>query len=166
MEVVEGATRGGLDGHLLVELNAMRALGLHQQMDPGAEHALEVALEMAAPTGTRRIFVLLGEAMRAMIQGYVVGGGTQPFASKVLEAFEALPSGRPMPGSPRPTIQLSDRERQVLKLAAKGLTNDQIARQLVISVNTVKTHYKRINAKLQVGNRTAAVNRASELSLI
>lgn len=61
---------------------------------------------------------------------------------------------------------LSDRERSVLRLVAAGLSNPEIARELIIAVDTVKAHLKHISAKLEAHNRTQAVARAKELGLI
>lgn len=61
---------------------------------------------------------------------------------------------------------LSEREKDVLQLIAAGLTNQEIADKLFISLNTVRTHTKNINAKLGVHNRTQAAARAKELSLL
>ena len=58
---------------------------------------------------------------------------------------------------------LSNRELDVLRLVAAGLTNREIALELSIAVSTVKTHMKNIHAKLGVRNRTQAVARAREL---
>nr|WP_082805328.1 LuxR C-terminal-related transcriptional regulator [Pseudomonas sp. BMS12] len=60
---------------------------------------------------------------------------------------------------------LSKRELDVLKLIARGLSNQQIAEELFISLHTVKTHAQRINFKLGVERRTQAVARAKELGL-
>jgi LuxR family transcriptional regulator, maltose regulon positive regulatory protein len=61
---------------------------------------------------------------------------------------------------------LTDREHEVLRLLAAGLSNREIAEQLVVSVNTVKAHAKSVNSKLNTHNRTQAVNRAQELGLL
>jgi len=61
---------------------------------------------------------------------------------------------------------LSDREKQVLQLVAEGLTNQEIADQLVISLSTVKKHINNIYGKLQVRNRTQAINYARKLQFL
>ena len=61
---------------------------------------------------------------------------------------------------------ISDREQAVLELIAKGLSNQEIADKLHISLHTVKTHARRINAKLEVKSRTQAIVRARELGLL
>jgi LuxR family maltose regulon positive regulatory protein len=64
-----------------------------------------------------------------------------------------------------PAGELSERERDVLRLLRSDLSGPDIARELVVSVNTVRTHTKRIYAKLGVTSRRAAVRRAAELGL-
>jgi LuxR family maltose regulon positive regulatory protein len=61
---------------------------------------------------------------------------------------------------------LSERELDVLRLLGTDLDGPDIARQLVVSLNTVRTHTKNIYAKLGVNNRRAAVRRAQELNLM
>ncbi|MDX1801305.1 MAG: LuxR C-terminal-related transcriptional regulator [Marinobacter sp.] len=61
---------------------------------------------------------------------------------------------------------ISDREQSVLELIAMGLSNQDIADKLHISLHTVKTHARRINAKLNVRSRTQAIVRARELGLL
>ncbi|HCX22805.1 MAG: helix-turn-helix transcriptional regulator [Flammeovirgaceae bacterium] len=61
---------------------------------------------------------------------------------------------------------LSDRELEVLKLLADGLSNQQIADQLFVSLNTTKTHLAKIYQKLNVSRRTQAVQKAREIGVI
>jgi LuxR family transcriptional regulator, maltose regulon positive regulatory protein len=61
---------------------------------------------------------------------------------------------------------LTERELEVLHLVAQGLSNRQIAAQLVLALDTVKGHNRRIYEKLQVQRRTEAVARARALGLI
>jgi LuxR family maltose regulon positive regulatory protein len=77
----------------------------------------------------------------------------------------ALPGPREEDGHP-PVEQLSPREFDVLKRLAQMMTTDEIAADLYLSVNTVKTHLKGIYRKLAVTRRSAAVRRARELELL
>jgi LuxR family maltose regulon positive regulatory protein len=61
---------------------------------------------------------------------------------------------------------LTDRELDVLRLLAEGLSNRDIADQLVLSVGTVKVHTRNIYSKLGVGSRTQAIVRGRELGLL
>ena len=61
---------------------------------------------------------------------------------------------------------LSDRELDVLRLLDSDLTGPEIARQLYVSLNTMRTHTKRIFTKLDVNNRSAAVRRGHQLGLL
>ena len=61
---------------------------------------------------------------------------------------------------------LTDREAEVLRMLAIGLSNREIAEKLVISLSTIKTHITRIYNKLDVASRTQAVMRARELKII
>lgn len=72
-----------------------------------------------------------------------------------------------MPGASRQLFQaLSPKEMQVLNLVCLGFTNDEIAEELSVTVNTVKTHVKSVARKLQCRNRTEIAFRAHELNLV
>jgi DNA-binding NarL/FixJ family response regulator len=95
------------------------------------------------------------DAIRAVYSGESV---LHPaIARKVLNRFVST-SGRPE--GQEPSGMLSDREIEVLKLAAKGLSNQDIAERLCLSIRTVQGHLGHIFNKLQVGSRTEAVVRA------
>jgi DNA-binding CsgD family transcriptional regulator len=64
------------------------------------------------------------------------------------------------------TLGISERELQVLELLAQGRSNKEIANQLSVSPNTVKTHVSRVFEKLEVRRRTEAILRARELGMI
>ena len=78
-------------------------------------------------------------------------------AKKVLNRFVSS-GGKPQ--ATKPADVLSDREKEILRLATKGLSNADIAKELYLSVRTVQGHLGHIFNKLQVGSRTEAVVRA------
>jgi DNA-binding NarL/FixJ family response regulator len=94
-------------------------------------------------------------------------GGTvisPPTARRLLhDLVAAQPDNRPTPAS---VDALTEREREVLRLIARGLTNKEIAEQLVISELTAKTHVSRILTKLDLVNRVHAVVFAYETGVV
>ena len=96
----------------------------------------------------------LVDAIRAVYSGESVLHPS--IARKVLNRFVSA-SGKPE--GKEPSGMLSDREMEVLKLAAKGLSNQDIAEKLCLSIRTVQGHLGHIFNKLQVGSRTEAVVR-------
>ncbi len=127
-----------------------------------AAAALERALQLAEPQGYLRVFLDEGEPLRKMLSA----------ANRQLSALSPQPPVLAIPPAPPPghpsstTAPLSARELEVLLLMAKGLTNQQIAASLYISLNTVKTHIKNILGHLDVENRTQAVDRARQMGLL
>lgn len=77
----------------------------------------------------------------------------------------APPIQEPLPGEGR-THHLSPREMEVLQLMAAGLSNQEIAEALFVSLNTIKTHGANIFAKLDVRWRTQAIQKAKSLGLL
>ena len=132
--------------------------------------ALEQALTMAEPEGYVRTFVDEGKAMRDLLRHAAAGGIASSYTGRLLSAFgePARPvsttSGRP--GAPDIAEPLTEREAEILRLISVGMTNQEIASQLVISVATVKRHITNIYGKLGVSHRTQATARANELNLL
>ena len=89
------------------------------------------------------------------------------YLKHLLAAFPAEAIGPASPPKPSGLIEpLSERELEVLGLMSEGLTNPDIAKRLIISLSTVKTHLNNIYGKLSVRNRAEAVLRAKELGLL
>ncbi len=94
----------------------------------------------------------------------LVASGKQyvhPTLGAALLAPDASPARLGGPGG-----ELSDRELEVLRMMALGLTNAEIAKQLYVSVRTVETHRSHIHQKLNVRNRAELVRRAKEAGLL
>ena len=146
---------------LLLQALAHQAADEHEQ----AVQAVGEALALAAPGGLLRPFVDEGAPMAALLQEAVKGSVAPLFAQQVLAAFgetsvSQLPTAQPLPDP------LSERELEVLKLLTTELTGPEIARELMISLNTLRTHTKNIYAKLGVNSRRTAVRRAEAINLL
>lgn len=139
-------------------------------------------------TGTSVIMVTMHEnsdylleALKAGAAGYVLKGATKreiiTTVRQVLGGESALQpelatrllrrlANEGPTDAAAPAEQLTPREREVLRLVAQGQTNQEIGRELTLSVSTVKTHVEHIIAKLEVSDRTQAAVRAAQLGLL
>ena len=99
---------------------------------------------------------------------HTIAAGDSLLSPSVTRRVIERMAGQPVPGnSADPRLEeLTAREREVLKLVARGLSNAEIAAQLLIEESTVKTHLKRVLAKLRVRDRAQAVILAYETGLI
>ncbi len=146
---------------LILQALARQAQGETQE----ARQALDEALAMAAPAGLIRLFVDEGLPMTALLQEAAGQSSAPAFGQELLDALGAVEFDPPQ--ASRPLLDpLSGRERDVLQLLATELNGPEIARQLMVSLNTMRTHTKNIYSKLGVNSRRAAVNRARELGLL
>jgi LuxR family maltose regulon positive regulatory protein len=156
----------------MLDILITTALAYHAQGSTSQAFAsLERALTLAQPEGYFRIFVNEGESMRSLLLDFRGLIEKQPrgkdhelrgYVDKLLSAF-AQPAEIPQSNS---IELLSERELEVLRLIAQGLSNDEISQQLFLALDTVKGHNRRIYNKLQVQRRTEAIIRARELGLL
>ena len=140
----------------------LQALGYQLQDDTAAALVpLERALTLAEPDGYVRMFVDEGPAMAGLLQVAAKQKIAPEYARQLLAAF-GKPEKRTLvtKGLMEP---LSGRELDVLRLLGTDLDGPGIARQLVVSLSTLRTHTRSIYSKLGVNNRRAAVRRAEEL---
>ena len=168
----EAAEAGGRTGSV-IEILSLQALAYQSQGDrTQAMAALERALTMAEPEDYVRTFVDEGAPMAALLRRAATRGVAPAYLSKLLDALDAeAPMRRSPTGPASPVVQpleepLSEREFEVLRLIAAGLSNREIAQDLVLATGTVKKHTNNIFTKLGVCSRTQAVAHARELGLL
>ena len=164
-----GAESLGRKGSL-IEVLALQALAFQAQGDvERALSALERALSLAEPEGYVRVFLDEGEPMVRLLRQAASRGVAPGYASRLLAATPAAQEAgiRKPVSPPQPLVEpLSERELEVLRLLTSSLASTEIAEELIISVNTVRSHIRSIYGKLGVHSRYEAVARAKELNLL
>jgi len=173
-----GAARDLLAPHLVdgdgapvsvrAEAWLLDALALDALAEPGdAATSLERSLDLAEPAGLSRLIVEHGNRVRPLLHRHVRRGTAHPaMVGEVLETIEH----RGGEGSPAVAVllaePLSEREQAILRYLPTMMSNHEIAGELFVSVNTVKTHLKAIYRKLDASGRRDAVQRGRELGLM
>lgn len=181
--LLTAAQNGGRLGSV-IELEVLRALAHHAS---GAREdsldALGHAVELAQQDGWIRIFVDAAPALSNLLRELATSRPLSDYVHEILAAVTAAGSPATQavdeagdeirPGTEpglRPGVRLvdmlSERELDVLRLLASDLGGPAIARQLIVSMNTIRTHTKHIYTKLDVNNRRAAVSKAHQLGLL
>ncbi len=159
----------------VLEIDVLRSLALRAAGDAAAAlTSLEHAVDLAEPDGWVRVFVDAGPAMGESLAELAVRRPDSGFvrelvsANALAEAQEESVAATPSaPATDERLVDpLSDRELDVLRWLGSDLDGPAIARELVVSLNTVRTHTKHIYAKLGVNNRRSAVTRAHQLGLL
>ncbi|MFQ5814387.1 MAG: LuxR C-terminal-related transcriptional regulator, partial [Anaerolineae bacterium] len=162
--LLKAAEEGGRTGSV-IEILVLQALAHEAEGDiPLALVPLERALTLAEPEGYVRIFVDEGPPMAALLREAAKHGIAPNYAIQLLTAFGKAEGRRPV--TQLLIEPLSERELEVLRLLETELNGPEIARELMVSLNTMRTHTKNIYSKLGVHNRRAAVRRAGELDLL
>jgi LuxR family transcriptional regulator, maltose regulon positive regulatory protein len=170
--------RGWADERLKTMVIQAVAQYLRGEKDKTAQ-VLGEALALAELGGFIRLFVDEGEPMRLLIANFrfsiekQVRNEVHPllgYVDKLLVAFpqlrEANQKSKIKNQKPEMIEPLSERELEILRLIAQGLSNGEISQRLFLALSTVKGHNLRIFGKLQAQNRTEAVARARELGLL
>jgi LuxR family maltose regulon positive regulatory protein len=163
----------------LIETGALRALALAAVGDEaGAVTALTGALLVACPQGHVRVFADEGPPMAALLGRLIAAQRTGQAAADVplgslARLQRAFGAAQPAPEPGRGAVSppgivdpLTSRELEVLEMLAAGRSNQAIAGELVVTLDTVKKHVGHVLGKLGAANRTEAVARARELSLL
>jgi LuxR family maltose regulon positive regulatory protein len=150
-----------------IEILIVQALALHARGEAaGARASLEQALTLAEPEGYLRLFAAEGRPMAELLSS-LDHGYLAEYAQRILAVFAQPRTVPPSALVAQPLIEpLSERELEVLRLLAQGLSNQEITQRLFVALSTVKGHNLRIFAKLQAKSRSEAVARARELGLL
>jgi LuxR family maltose regulon positive regulatory protein len=145
---------------LLLTALARERLGDHAE----AEASLESALELAEPEGLILPFVLWPS--RELLERHPRHRTAHAtFITAILDTLDGRATPKREPGAP-PRDELSDAELRVVRYLPSNLTASEIASELIVSANTVRTHMRHIYAKLDAHSRSEAVARARELGLV
>jgi LuxR family maltose regulon positive regulatory protein len=161
--LLRAAEQGRRTGSV-IEILVLQALAYQARDDiPAALASLRHALALAEPESYVRIFADEGPPMASLLRAAAKLRIAPSYVRRLLAA--ANKTGDSMPASQGLTEPLSERELDVLRLLGTDLSGPDIARELIVSLHTVRTHTKNIYAKLGVNNRRAAVRRARELDL-
>jgi LuxR family maltose regulon positive regulatory protein len=161
---LRAAEEGKRNGSIL-EILVLQSLVRQARGDlPAANASLQRALRLAEPEGYVRLFVDEGPPMASLLRAAAKQGIAPSYLRRLLAALSTTEDSRP--GDQDLIEPLSEREFDVLRLLVTDLDGPDIARQLIVSLNTARTHTKNIYAKLGVNNRRAAVRRAGELDLL
>jgi LuxR family maltose regulon positive regulatory protein len=149
----------------VIEILVLLALAHQVRGDmPAALAALGRALALGEPEGYVRVFLDEGPPMAALLQDAANRGIAPDYVRHLLADFGHAHDRTPIK---QPLVEpLSERELDVLRLLATDLAGPEIARELVVSLSTVRSHTKAIYAKLGANNRRSAVTRAEELDLL
>ncbi|HEU0003518.1 MAG TPA: LuxR C-terminal-related transcriptional regulator [Ktedonobacteraceae bacterium] len=156
-----------------IEIQMLRALALHAQgKTRQALTTLGPILAAAEPEGYLRLFADEGEVMAHLLARMApFTTASSDYLQRVQAAIVPVQQGRLVATTKHASLSssfelLSTREREVLQFVAEGLSNQQIAQHLVLSLHTVKLHIKHLLTKLGATNRTQAVVRARALHIL
>jgi LuxR family transcriptional regulator, maltose regulon positive regulatory protein len=164
LERLRKAAEAGERTGSVIEILVLQALAHQMRGDnPAARAPLSRALSLAEPEGYVRIFVDEGPPMAHLLEEAAKHGIAPNYVRQLLRAMGSAEDRQPVK---QVLLEpLSERELEVLRLLRTDLDGPEMARELVVSLNTVRTHTKNIYSKLGVNNRRAAVRRAEELDL-
>jgi len=162
--LLAAAEDGGRNGSA-IDILVVQALARHARDDgSGALDSLARAVALAEPEGYVRAFIDEGPPMAALLRLAAKDRKAPGYVRRLLAAVVTVEGQTPVG---QPLVEpLSERELEVLRLLGSELDGPEMARELTVSLATVRTHTRSIYAKLGVNSRRAAVRRAAELGLL
>lgn len=164
--LLAAATTGHRAGSSIEILVLLAAAHRARGAAAAAVAALQEGLRRSEGEGHIRVFLHAGPGVTALLRSVATAPDATPHAKRVLAAATGIDEPARRPAAAQQLVDpLSARELDVLRLLRSDLSGPEIASELIVSLNTVRTHTKRIYAKLGVNNRREAVRRAGELGL-
>jgi LuxR family maltose regulon positive regulatory protein len=152
---------------LEIEHSLLRALTIANSDAAAAHDLVHQALGLAEPVGFHRTLVTAGPGLWRLLESLPAHGRTADYVAGILHtAHGVVPAPWMAASRDGPVDQLSERERTVLRYLASRLTSTEIARELYLSVNTVRSHVKTVYRKLGVNSRADAVARGHAVGMI
>lgn len=164
---LRGKLQPNWHGLLRLRLDLLAALS-YQRLgyQERAQSLLVQCLLSAEREGVRSLFIEEGDAIRQLLQQLEAAERQPALQGFIRDLLAAWPGQDARKSQDVLEEGLTDREREVVCLAAKGLSNEEIGHQLALALGTVKWHLHNIYEKLKVRNRTQAIRRARELGLL
>ena len=160
----QAAEAGGRTGRLIEALVSTALLHEAAGESDAALEAVERALSLGEPEGYHMVFALEGEPMERLLRA---AQGRCTHTEYIGKLLAANPGTRGSTSEVQRLLEpLSERELEVLRYLGSDLSGPEIARELFVSLNTLRTHTKNIYSKLGVNGRRIAVRRAGELALL
>lgn len=155
-------------GRILNQIETLLVKALALETEGNTQEAMATigkALLLAEPGGYIRIFLDEGPPIAELLEKIIDTKGDVPraYVKKLLSAFRLSKLIKTEDGL---VERLSERELEVLRLIAAGLSNNKIMEELFISLSTVKTHIRNIYSKLNVHSRTEVIVKAKGLDLL
>jgi LuxR family maltose regulon positive regulatory protein len=170
LERLLGAAEGGKRTGSVIEILVLQALAHYARGDtPAALAPLERALTLAEPEGYVRVFVGEGPPLLSLLRAVAKRRVSWNYVRLLVDAYGdagETPINHARRHAQGLVEPLSERELEVLRLLGTDLDGPAIARELVVSLNTLRTHTRSIYAKLGVNTRRAAVRQAGKLNLL
>jgi LuxR family maltose regulon positive regulatory protein len=164
--LVAAAGKVGTHAVTHVEHAALEAIARAENGEPqAAARALERALALTETNRHRWPYLELGRRMEGLLRAQIRAGTAH--RAIVGELLDLFADRAPAPRNVSPLLEpLSERERAILRYLPTALSNREIAAELFVTTNTVKTHLRSIYRKLDVARRRDAVDRARDLRLL